>query len=334
MERMVFGEWVLDVDMEATKAYYENLQVPAVETQAYRNFKAYCVQMTPEEKEFFTSLGIVPECCEVFSMRMDKACNYYYGGTYSIVGKYIHKPQVVLQAVEESDEVPDNSLNIGKFNFDFLDPDIPIWPIPSDSPFIFIMFNIEHVPWMLDEKCEEVYIEPPQWWQLIKKYKFHKQTKEFEKNSAIAYKQELQDQFLQVFEAKSIQYRKLSDKEISDFVSRWFESFIPEDKRAKARQICFPNRKWGNYLWHAFSYELVPCEEADSAREKYDHLERNKCYLYIDNEGVGFEIENGSAFSALDADGFPDLLITGQDFNWTYVHTHEEYCGPYFKTRE
>ncbi|CAM3916602.1 hypothetical protein GCM10009865_54200 [Aeromicrobium ponti] len=30
-----------------------------------------------------------------------------------------------------------------------------------------------------------------------------------------------------------------------------------------------------------------------------------------------------------------DVYVVDKDFTWTYIHTHEEFCGPYFyKTKE
>ena len=40
-------------------------------------------------------------------------------------------------------------------------------------------------------------------------------------------------------------------------------------------------------------------------------------------------IETGKITSK-QAEKLDDVYITAEYFSWTYVHTHEEMCGPYF----
>lgn len=89
----------------------------------------------------------------------------------------------------------------------------------------------------------------------------------------------------------------------------------------------------GNYLWHIFSWKLVPCLEGDDARQALAAA-REGVDVYLFCEGVW----NGGKPYVKPADGLdaaaleelPDAYLVDKNFTWTYVHTHEAGCGPYF----
>ena len=65
MERKIvkYGEYVISVDIQKTEEYYKNFL--KTDTQANRNFVEYCNTMSEEERVFFRSLAIDPQCCNI-----------------------------------------------------------------------------------------------------------------------------------------------------------------------------------------------------------------------------------------------------------------------------
>ena len=63
MKTVKYGDWKIAVDIEKTKEFYSNYVIN--DTQANRNFAEYCKNLTAEEKGFFDSFGITPECCDI-----------------------------------------------------------------------------------------------------------------------------------------------------------------------------------------------------------------------------------------------------------------------------
>ena len=90
----------------------------------------------------------------------------------------------------------------------------------------------------------------------------------------------------------------------------------------------------GCYLWHIFSDEAVACEEGDAARETFDTLPRDACYLFEEERlGAPSFVQVRPKPTATEMDREADLYAVAPDFSWTYVRTHEELFGPYFLRR-
>lgn len=95
------------------------------------------------------------------------------------------------------------------------------------------------------------------------------------------------------------------------------------------------------YLWHLFSYEKRECLEGNDARIAFDELRRREYYVFFDNhrydyydlseyENKVFEVFDGNKAKAKDFNKEDDVYVVDKYFRWTYVNTHEGYCGPYF----
>ena len=90
----------------------------------------------------------------------------------------------------------------------------------------------------------------------------------------------------------------------------------------------------GNYIWHVFSWKLLPEETyliGDEARRAYDAADK-KDAMYIDAFGDGVckaldeKYEKAASLEVL-----TEVYVAAKDFSWTYIKTHEEdFCGPYF----
>ena len=90
----------------------------------------------------------------------------------------------------------------------------------------------------------------------------------------------------------------------------------------------------GNYIWHVFSWKLLPEETylvGDEARRAYDAADKKNA-MYIDAFGDGVckaldeKYEKAASLEVL-----TEVYVAAKDFSWTYIKTHEEdFCGPYF----
>jgi len=91
----------------------------------------------------------------------------------------------------------------------------------------------------------------------------------------------------------------------------------------------------GNYLWHIFSWEGRECISGDEARAALAELEYTTAYIfhsgYVTDGTLHAEHLGRIGRVCPEAlDELGDVYLVAEDFSWTYVHTHEEMCGPYF----
>ena len=107
---------------------------------------------------------------------------------------------------------------------------------------------------------------------------------------------------------------------------RWLDSFAEGANEAElGKHVLAEN----NYLWHLFSYNLVPCLEGEEAKAALPEGPCWQFYCEYPPEGAPLVRSVTAAdIAALPAD--LDWYLVDKDFTWTYVHTHEADCGPYF----
>ncbi|MDD5932590.1 MAG: tRNA (guanosine(46)-N7)-methyltransferase TrmB [Oscillospiraceae bacterium] len=109
---------------------------------------------------------------------------------------------------------------------------------------------------------------------------------------------------------------------------RWLDAFAASAPEAELGKHVFAE---GNFLWHVFSFKLAPCLEGDEARRALAAVDTGDAYLFY--EGLWHDKAYIKPAGNVDAAFFEDkddLYIVDKDFTWTYVHTHEPDCGPYF----
>ncbi|NHN33670.1 DUF4275 family protein [Paenibacillus agricola] len=88
---------------------------------------------------------------------------------------------------------------------------------------------------------------------------------------------------------------------------------------------------YSQFKWHIFSYKKQKCLEKEEARNAFDALTKNELYvMYQNSPDVVFEYNNANDVVAADFDFEQDIYIFDKNFTWTYVHTHESMCGPFF----
>ncbi|MBE6888737.1 MAG: DUF4275 family protein [Ruminococcaceae bacterium] len=123
--------------------------------------------------------------------------------------------------------------------------------------------------------------------------------------------------------------RATDGKQIAE---KWLKAFAGDVPRDKLDKHVYD---YGNLLWHIFSWELVECLSEDEARAAFDALDYKEalCFRsgYSADELILTEsICNVPKTYSHELDSIADVYVTAPDFSWTYVHTHEESCGPYF----
>ncbi|WP_372459295.1 DUF4275 family protein [Alkalihalobacillus deserti] len=52
--------------------------------------------------------------------------------------------------------------------------------------------------------------------------------------------------------------------------------------------------------------------------------------FFYQQSNNAYKLNNADKIKAEDFNNESDVYIVDTNFNWTYVHTHEDDCGPYF----
>ena len=116
---------------------------------------------------------------------------------------------------------------------------------------------------------------------------------------------------------------------IKDLRERWLDTFAADVSEEDLGKYVLAG---GSYLWNIFSEKLVPCLEGDEAQKALAELPDTDCHRFY-KEYPPQDQPRIKAISMAEVSALPDDLdwyLVDKDFTWTYVHTHEEDCGPYF----
>jgi hypothetical protein len=359
MKTFKFGVWEIEADVEATQEYYRNFddafanRQPPKERflgnmadeeensrheaclQAYKNYKDFCKTLKTEEKDYFDSIGILPELVYQFStLEIDKVGILQCSGFFPIVGRYTKTlDEIAMSRGDDIQEVPQPQ--VGRYSF---------YPIPKEEENMYdllpdalrdalvLLWFFVDTPWFLEEKCMMKLFSMPRWWEIGKQIMRAKKNKRMD----VEYREAVEDALLKIISPYNPV--KLSQEETTELCERWFTSVVPAEKQKEARKNCFPKRKYWAFLWNAFGY--VPCEEQEHAREKFDAADKSQgvfvliqdCILH--GTQLAYTVDSPHGIKALDFDDIIDVYVIARDFSFTYVHTHEEFCGPYFYKRE
>ena len=119
--------------------------------------------------------------------------------------------------------------------------------------------------------------------------------------------------------------------------NRWLDAFAA---RVPEKELWEHVLEEGNYLWHLFSWNLVPHLEGDAARQALAETAGERYLFYMESPPEGeplvrpVTLEEVAAIPT-DRGASPgtDWYVVDKDFTWTYAQTHEEDCGPYFCRR-
>ena len=130
-----------------------------------------------------------------------------------------------------------------------------------------------------------------------------------------------------------LQSKKIKVEEITGWGpylrKQWEDAFTSHLSNTNKKKIYMDQ-----YLWHAFSYEKVTCATNDKAEELFNAQQKKSCYVFYQHSDDVLLIDRASKITASDISLEDDIYIVDKDFTWTYVKTHESYCGPYFHKLE
>lgn len=348
-----YGEWEIDVDIEATKYYYYYFTAQKADSQSYRNYFEHCKNLTEQENAFFQSLGMKPECCDVGASILYIDNKYPACGSYCFAGKILKKPAETFMTTEELAEknyvwdLPDTRIYIDRYIFTFIDPNsklrqTPLFLESMPEGFIGLDFSIENISWLLDEKYKGRIIDPSKFHYLPKPPSLIGKANIQVRMSKD--RKRLRKSLIEMFNRCNTNYTVMSSESVVNYMNTWFEEIVPKHNQEEARNHCFTDDEVNKYLWHAFGYGSAPCIDGFDAGAEFENIKRGEAVLIMNNakvmgfaEGqitenaqIGYIIENAANITAKDIDAYKDIIITGKDFEWCYVHTHEAYCGPYF----
>ena len=120
-----------------------------------------------------------------------------------------------------------------------------------------------------------------------------------------------------------------------EFRQKFLEAFAKNTTKEQKKEAF----RGGDYLWHIFSYGLIPCLEGDAASIEFDKANKRgaiavhyDCGVIHDYKKLG---NKSLTAKEVDDSGLVEYYIIGEDFSWAYVITHEGGSngfglGPYF----
>ncbi|WP_458407853.1 DUF4275 family protein [Anaerotignum sp.] len=133
-------------------------------------------------------------------------------------------------------------------------------------------------------------------------------------------------QFCKELTDRGIRFTPFDERTTKAKWTKLFAAPIPKEDRKLVH--------FEQYKWHLFSFELLPALKDDEARAAFDAQEKDTVYLFLQHTKEAYRVENAHLFKAEDFDHdfipFPDIYIFSPEGKWTYIHTHEIMCGPYF----
>ncbi|WP_459993107.1 DUF4275 family protein [Priestia megaterium] len=112
------------------------------------------------------------------------------------------------------------------------------------------------------------------------------------------------------------------------FRKRWENEFASALSALQKKKIYMDE-----FLWHAFSYEKLPCLQGEQAIQAFEQQKKNDCYLLFEHDERVLQLSKCEHLTSADLSAnmyLEDLYVVDKDFTWTYVITHESSCGPYF----
>lgn len=112
-------------------------------------------------------------------------------------------------------------------------------------------------------------------------------------------------------------------------MAKWTKIFAASISKENRNHVHFEQ-----YKWHLFSFELLDALTEEKARTAFDRCPKHTVYLFCQDTKEAYLVENAHLLKAEDFEHrflpYPDIYIFSAEEKWTYIHTHEPNCGPYF----
>ncbi|OEH91145.1 DUF4275 family protein [Bacillus solimangrovi] len=113
--------------------------------------------------------------------------------------------------------------------------------------------------------------------------------------------------------------------ESEEIIEMWDKTFTQNISEAEKEEIYYEQ-----YKWHIFSYKKQDCLIEEKARKAFDTMSKDEIYVMYEGSPIVSLYTNAKVVIAKDFDSQHDIYLFDKDFTWTYIHTHESMCGPYF----
>ena len=134
-------------------------------------------------------------------------------------------------------------------------------------------------------------------------------------------------QFCKSVLARGVKASPMSGPSLKRRWGRIFSSGIdPKEKRRVRYQ---------DFRWHLFSYRVLPALQGKKAEEAFLRADKHTVYVFYQHCGDGWVLENAHLIRPEDFKTevpcpWTDVYLFDPENRWTYIHTHECDCGPYF----
>ena len=133
-------------------------------------------------------------------------------------------------------------------------------------------------------------------------------------------------QFCKELVERGIRFTPVNDRITK---AKWTKLFAASVSKEDRKKVYFEQ-----YRWHLFSFELLKALSDNEARAAFDVEPKDSVYLFWQHTDKAYLVENAPLFKAEDFDHdfipFADFYLFSPEGKWTYIHTHESMCGPYF----
>jgi len=120
--------------------------------------------------------------------------------------------------------------------------------------------------------------------------------------------------------------------------NKWVRNFANHlSEREKEDIYLVDSNGLVGYLWHLFSFNKKDYLEGEKAEQAFNNERKGKCYVFFQHSKYALLLEDASMLHTNDltVEGHTDIYIVDENYNWTFVITHENgWLGPYFSRRE
>jgi len=148
MKTFYLQDWVLKIDVEKTKEYYNSITVEeGYDCDYCKNYIMNCKTFSKEVMDFYTILGIDPRKeGEFMEYETDINTNeHLYMGLYHLVGKIVKRPSAGIRKWDDL-----NIIGIDNVKFIFTD-ELDLVSENFPRPVLQLEFEVT-LPWLLKEK--------------------------------------------------------------------------------------------------------------------------------------------------------------------------------------
>jgi len=105
----------------------------------------------------------------------------------------------------------------------------------------------------------------------------------------------------------------------------WEQTFASDIREEVKKKVFFDQ-----FLWHTFSYGVLDAKQKSKARQAFNRKKKSSVFVFYQHQEEAYFIEHAEKLKSSDFNLEDDIYILDSNMKWTYVHTHESQCGPYF----